>query len=234
MSPIEKAAVMAFGAALAVVGIILFANKRGHTEGTNKIKFAKFEFELSTPSLFIFLIGCGLFVFPFFVTDSLTEPEPGAMANAPSSSLFANTVPAIPVSDEITRQRQAAMEAKLAELQSRLDLAERGAQGFQPPGASTASFVSPASNIAGRWNSATGSYYVVQQMGEDVAIQEFTNGVVSAVGEGTFDGLNLDASFQTLVGMVDVDLNLSSDRSRLSGQLTYVLTGGAMPFEMYR
>jgi hypothetical protein len=236
MSPIEKAAIMGFGAALAVVGVILFAKKQGHAEGTSKIKFGKIEFELSTPSLFIFLIGCGLFVFPFFAGESPNSSADSAGdASFALSALSGGSGPDTMPSSDATAQRQAELEAKLVQLQSRLEQAERSGARASAPAAANASFDAPAvASIAGRWNSNTGSFYVIQQFGANVAIQEYTNGAISAVGEGLFDGETLDASFQTLVGNVSVELDVSPDGRRLSGDLTYVLTGTSLPFEIYR
>lgn len=231
MPPIEKLVIMAFGAVLAIIGVVLFAKGTGKAEGTNKIKFSKLEFEFSAPSLFIFVIGCGLLVFPYFLGEGKRgEFDLSVAPNANGSGLAENIAPVSLNEDASTADRQAALEARLADLQSRLDQAEQSSD----PEPTTASAKPVATSIAGQWNSVTGSTYVLQQQGSRVSIQEYTQGMVSAVGEGSFDGRELDASVQTLVGEVDIILNLSSDRSRLSGQLTYTLTGGVTAFEMYR
>lgn len=232
MTPIEKALIMAFGAALAIAGVILFAKMKGNAEGTNKIKFARLELEFGAPSLFIFLTGCGLFVFPFFVDDSVVLNGDTTVASTPDGSALSNVAPAAMTAAE-SSDRQAELERKLAELQSRLEHAQQSASNPVQNTALRSNTVATP-NIAGQWQSSTGSVYLVAQDESDVTIQEFTQGVVSAVGEGTFDGRELDASFQTLVGEVDVVLNLSSDRTRFSGQLTHTLTGGTTAFEMHR
>lgn len=231
MPPIEKLIIMAFGAVLALIGVVLFARGTGKSEGTNKIKFAKLEFEFSAPSLFIFVVGCGLLVFPYFLGEG--QRSLGETPIAPSAAGMAGDMAP---SDESSTERQATLEARLADLQSRINQAERAAS-TRSPTATTPTTIPAAStsnSIAGQWNSASGSMYVLQQQGDHVTIQEYTQGAVSAVGEGSFDGRELDASVQTLVGEVDIVLNLSSDRSRLSGQLTYSLTGNVTAFEMYR
>lgn len=237
MPPIEKLVIMAFGAVLALIGVALFAKGTGKAEGTNKIKFAKLEFEFSAPSLFIFVVGCGLLVFPYFLGEGQRgELDLTVAPNATGSGMAANMAPAASSSEDEPADRQAALEARLAELQTRLEQAERSTSRPSSTTTAPATFsATPATiNIAGQWSSATGSSYLLQQQGNRVTIQEYTQGMVSAVGEGTFDGRELDASVQTLVGEVDIILNLSSDRSRLSGQLTHSLTGGVTAFEMHR
>ena len=53
---------MAFGALVAVVGLALLYFRKEQAE--NKIKFLGQEFEISTPALVVFLVGCGIFVLP--------------------------------------------------------------------------------------------------------------------------------------------------------------------------
>lgn len=237
MPPIEKLIIMAFGALLAIIGVVLFARGTGKAEGTNKIKFAKLEFEFSAPSLFIFVVGCGLLVFPYFMGDGQRLTETPTATSPAGSGLVANIEPAAAESgDAASAEQQQELETRLADLQSRIDQAERVASLPKPTSTPPTNNrpARTANSITGQWSSATGSSYMLQQQGENVSIQEYTLGAVSAVGEGTFDGRNLDASVQTLMGEVDIDLNLSTDGRRLSGQLTYSLTGGITPFEMYR
>ena len=54
---------MAFGVILALLGVILFVKRPA--VGRNRIKILGIEFELSTPALVIFILGLGVFVFPF-------------------------------------------------------------------------------------------------------------------------------------------------------------------------
>ena len=74
MTDIEKYVLMGFGAILAIIGIILFAKKQGQ-EGTNKIKLLGAEFELSAPSLVIFIVGVALIISPFFLDKSVIPPQ---------------------------------------------------------------------------------------------------------------------------------------------------------------
>lgn len=53
---------MAFGALVAVVGLALLYFRKEQAE--NKIKFLGQEFEISTPALVVFLVGCAIFVLP--------------------------------------------------------------------------------------------------------------------------------------------------------------------------
>ncbi len=71
--------VMGFGAAVALVGILLFWH-RG-TEGRNTIKMFGFEFRLAGSALVIFVIGMLTFLAPLIVGDRLQQDqEPPASA----------------------------------------------------------------------------------------------------------------------------------------------------------
>src|SRR5262249_9774939 len=92
--------VMAFGAVVAVVGLVLMFV--GKTEGRNAVRAFGAEFELSTPALVVFLIGAGIFVPPSVVPHretppvatadlnntgpSTTPPQPALNAAPPSAS----------------------------------------------------------------------------------------------------------------------------------------------------
>lgn len=62
---------MGVGILFAIAGITLFAyfRAKGTRGATNKIKIFGAEFEVSAPSLVIFIIGTALIVFPFFVGE---------------------------------------------------------------------------------------------------------------------------------------------------------------------
>jgi hypothetical protein len=58
----QLALLMAFGAFVAVVGLALLYLRKEQAE--NKIKFLGQEFQISTPALVVFLVGCAIFVLP--------------------------------------------------------------------------------------------------------------------------------------------------------------------------
>lgn len=58
----QVALLMAFGALVAVVGLALLYFRKEQAE--NKIKFLGQEFQISTPALVVFLVGCAIFVLP--------------------------------------------------------------------------------------------------------------------------------------------------------------------------
>lgn len=72
MDILEKAIVMGVGGLFAIAGITLFTYFRvkGTRGETNKIKILGAEFQVSAPSLVIFIIGTALFVFPFLVGEA--------------------------------------------------------------------------------------------------------------------------------------------------------------------
>ena len=58
----QLALLMAFGALVALVGLALLYFRKEQAE--NKIKFLGQEFQISTPALVVFLVGCAIFVLP--------------------------------------------------------------------------------------------------------------------------------------------------------------------------
>jgi len=58
----QLALLMAFGALVAVAGLALLYFRKEQAE--NKIKLLGQEFQISTPALVVFLVGCGIFVLP--------------------------------------------------------------------------------------------------------------------------------------------------------------------------
>lgn len=68
-----RAFVMVFGFLVAVTGLLLLIFRTEQAQ--NKIKVLGQEFEISTPALVVFLVGCGLFVIPLFVQlESFESP----------------------------------------------------------------------------------------------------------------------------------------------------------------
>lgn len=57
--------VMSFGALIVLAGLALMFY--GKSAGNSRIKFANMEFEISTPALVVFLVGCGLFLLPLLL-----------------------------------------------------------------------------------------------------------------------------------------------------------------------
>jgi len=58
----QFAIVMAFGALVAVAGLALLYFRKEQAE--NRIKLFGQEFQISTPALVVFLVGCGVFILP--------------------------------------------------------------------------------------------------------------------------------------------------------------------------
>ena len=58
----QIALLMAFGALVAVVGLALLYFRKEQAE--NRIKFLGQEFQISTPALVVFLVGCAIFILP--------------------------------------------------------------------------------------------------------------------------------------------------------------------------
>jgi len=61
----QFAIVMAFGALVAVVGLALLYLRKEQAE--NRIKLFGQEFQISTPALVVFLVGCAIFILPSVV-----------------------------------------------------------------------------------------------------------------------------------------------------------------------
>jgi hypothetical protein len=61
----QFAIVMAFGALVAVAGLALLYFRKEQAE--NRIKLFGQEFQISTPALVVFLVGCGVFILPSLI-----------------------------------------------------------------------------------------------------------------------------------------------------------------------
>lgn len=69
MTGIQQIIVMSFGAVVAFAGLwLLFLGREG---ATNRIKLLGQEFELSTPALIVFLVGSGIFILPFVLSQDV-------------------------------------------------------------------------------------------------------------------------------------------------------------------
>ncbi len=73
MSDNEKYTLIGLGIILTIAGIVIFVKKLGN-EGTNKIKLAGVEFELSAPSLVIFVVGVALTISPYLLAPLYISP----------------------------------------------------------------------------------------------------------------------------------------------------------------
>jgi len=65
---------MAFGAFLAIVGIVLF--KKAGVQGESSVRMFGFEFKLGGSALVIFAVGAVLFLVPVFKPIVVPEPSP--------------------------------------------------------------------------------------------------------------------------------------------------------------
>lgn len=72
MSAVEQIVVMAFGAGLSFVGLWLSFRTKEHAR--NRLKVLGQEFDLSTPGLVVLVLGCGIFVLPFFLPKEQVSP----------------------------------------------------------------------------------------------------------------------------------------------------------------
>jgi hypothetical protein len=63
--------VMSFGALMAAAGLALLFFRR--EQGENRIKLFGWEFQISTPALVVFLVGCFIFILPV-VTQMQSQP----------------------------------------------------------------------------------------------------------------------------------------------------------------
>ncbi len=111
--------VMAFGGVLALVGLYQVFRKGGEAVPADKaaassIKLFKFEFVLPRASLFVFLVGCGLFATPLFFGGHKggSGGGSGSGSGAPGSSSMMDLVRTLRDSN----QNEAARRAAFAEL----------------------------------------------------------------------------------------------------------------------
>jgi pyruvate/2-oxoglutarate dehydrogenase complex dihydrolipoamide acyltransferase (E2) component len=81
----EKIVIMAFGAVIALAGLVMLFRGRGQ-EGRNVVKILGAEFDLSNSAVVVFLAGVAIFVAPLFLSQYLPSnvPSPSAPPAAPS------------------------------------------------------------------------------------------------------------------------------------------------------
>jgi predicted nucleotidyltransferase len=89
MTPDQRLIVMAFGGIIVVASLFLLFLKKD--EGQNRVKLFGQEFEISTPSLVVFLAGCGIFVMPFFLPHEEQIPVPPEVPVKSDTSTTSNS-----------------------------------------------------------------------------------------------------------------------------------------------
>lgn len=83
---------MAFGAMVAVAGIVIFIFKQ-QEPGTNTVQILGFEVTLSTPGLVIFVVGSGIFVLPLLLQETADPISPPAPQPTASTQPTASSQP---------------------------------------------------------------------------------------------------------------------------------------------
>ncbi len=220
MPEIERYFLMLFGALLALVGIFLFARKIG--SGQNKIKFLGAEFELSAPSLVIFVLGCLLIVFPYMLAqkdgngDKVNKGEV-SISSSEEPLLGAPPVTETPEKPEVAANQDELLQ-KLSEMDKKLDAQQASLQSSKNKSAPVAKPV----NISGEWVSGTGDGYVFQQAGNRVTFREVNMiSGITAAGEGTISGRNVNLVYTTFVGTTgSAQLQVNQDADQMSGSFT--------------
>ncbi len=143
------------------------------------------------------------------------------------------------------KSRQAELEAKLKELQTRLD-----AKGEAPPtlisetrranASATQIEERPAQtlDLSGTWSPPADdpSFYTIEQNGNSLVIQQsLPNLGVLAAGQGQLSGRNLTISYTTVLGTTGRgNATVSADGSQITGQVTDLTTGVTSPLIISR
>jgi hypothetical protein len=88
MSSFQQTMVMALGAVLACIGLVLLVTAK--VQGATRIKVLGIELEIPVPSLVVLLVGCGLVVLPFFVASprSPSQPPPTTLGPPPDYAAY--------------------------------------------------------------------------------------------------------------------------------------------------
>ena len=90
-------------------------------------------------------------------------------------------------------------------------------------------------NIAGNWRSPTGAAWVIHQTGTLIQIEEFTQGMQTGAGTGTFEGSSLNFTYRgPLLNSGRGYLTLSPDGLRLTGTLVDDSTQFRLPVQFFR
>lgn len=140
------------------------------------------------------------------------------------------------------RENQSRLESKLSELEERL--ADRDTSGdASEPDATAPIGNSPSEHpgssvpsLDGQWSSPQGLTYVVQQRGDYLAFQEFNPLLgITAVGEGTVHGRQVDIAYSTAMGTFgQASLRVSDDGRMMWGQARDVTTGAVTNMQLQR
>lgn len=140
------------------------------------------------------------------------------------------------VGEEELKKRQAELEEKLKDLEGQL-----AAKGETPAGAASGGFEETREpmtlpSLAGTWHTAQGVSYYIQQNANAMTLQE-VNPIygVTAVGQGTIAGQNVQFNITTAVGTWgSAQLSLSADGRQLNGYYSDAVTGAAIPLALFR
>jgi len=98
------------------------------------------------------------------------------------------------LSKEEIEQEQSAMRDRIAKLEAEASGSQVG---------------SPSVDLTGQWMGANGLTYVIQQTGGQAVIQEWSGGLVAAVGQGPVSGVQAHFQAQAVNGVsTAVDLTL--------------------------
>ncbi len=139
------------------------------------------------------------------------------------------------VGEDELKQRQAALENKLAELEAQLrqrtpPVAGEGAVSGEPGAAAGVHL------LAGTWHSAQGVSYLIQQNAAALTIQEINPLYgITAVGQGTIAGRPVQFSITTAAGTWGTaQLTLAADGRQLDGRYAGLVTGLVVPLALHR
>lgn len=126
-------------------------------------------------------------------------------------------------------QRHAELEKKLREMEVKIK--EKEHQLNQTEGMQV-QYV----NISGTWQGTGGLSYIINHSGNFVTVQEI-NPIygITAVGQGTIDGQNIDVWYTTAIGTTGrALLKVSADGRQITGTITDQSIGISTPIALYR
>jgi hypothetical protein len=149
--------------------------------------------------------------------------------------------------DSELKARQAKLEQQMQAIQSNIPSGGQGqvgtpnspqtvapnAAGVTGPDPVSAS---PALNLTGTWQMNDDTFWVVEQRGSILAVEERHPqfGVV-ATGTGRLVGRQVTINYQTVLGTVgEVQFEVSGDGNELTGRVYDRTTGATSPFNAYR